>query len=84
MMEPVRVAWILAVDYDPEATWNIQEISQGEAVMLLLRNTPHEMGQSPEMLELFTRAVTDAICYSGTRGDVVQAAHQIFDLISDK
>ena len=84
MMESVPVGWILAVDYDPEAAWNICEISQGEAIMLLLRNTPHEMGQSPEMIDLFMRAVSDAGCYAGTRGDVVEAAGLVLDLVSGK
>lgn len=83
-MESVPVGWIVAVDYDPGGSWNIHEMSQGEAVMLLLRNTPHEMAQSPEMVELFMRSVAGAECYQGTRGDVVEAADRVFDLVSDK
>ena len=82
--EPVTVGWIVAVDYDPEATWNVQQISQGEAVMLLLRNTPHEMGQSPEMIDLFTRSAARAECYAGTRGDVVEAADRVLELVLGK
>jgi len=83
-MESVPVGWILAVDYDPSGNWNIDEISQGEAVMLLLSNTPHEMAQSPEMVELFMRSVAGAECYQGTRGDVEEAADRVLDLVSDK
>ena len=82
--EPVPVGWIVAVDYDPEVMWNVQQISQGEAVMLLLRNTPHEMGQSPEMINLFTRSAALAECYAGTRGDVVEAAERVLELVSGK
>lgn len=81
---PFQVGWVLAVDYDPEATWNVRQISQGEAVMLLLRNTPHEMGQSPEMIDLFTRSAAGARCYLGTRGDVIEAADRVLQLVSDK
>jgi len=84
MKESVPVGWILAVDYDPEAAWDIRKISLGEAVMLLLRNTPHEMSKSPEMIEFFTRAVSDAACYAGTRGDVADAASRLLDLVSGK
>ena len=80
--EPAEVGWILAVDYDPEASWNVKPVSQGEAVMLLLRNTPHEMEQSPEMIELFTRCASAADCYAGTRGDVVEAAERILKLVA--
>jgi len=80
--EPAIVGWILAVDYDPRGAWDVEEISQGEAVMHLLRNTPHEMGQSPEMIHFFSRLAESARCYSGTRGDVAEAADRILQLIS--
>jgi hypothetical protein len=82
--EPVSVGWIIAVDYDSEAAWNVQQISQGEAVMLLLRNTPHELGQSPEMIDLFTRCAAGAKCFAGSRGDVVDAAQRVLELVSGK
>lgn len=81
-MEPMEMGWIVAVDYDPEGQWKIERISQGEAVMFLLRNTPHEMEQSPEMIELFTRCAGGAKCYAGTRGDVVEAAEKILELVA--
>jgi hypothetical protein len=81
-MEPAAVGWILAVDYGPEANWDIHPISQGEAVMLLLRNTPHEMGQSPELIDLFTRCAAGAKCFAGSRGDVVDAAQRVLELVS--
>jgi hypothetical protein len=83
-MQPVSVGWIVAVDYVPNAAWKVQEISQGEAVMLLLRNTPHEMSEFPEMIDFFRRSASDAVCYAGTRGEAVDAANRIFDLIHCK
>lgn len=83
-MQPVSVGWILAVNYVPNAAWNIHEVSQGEAVMLLLRNTPHEMSQSPEMIDFFLRSAADAVCFAGERGDAVDAADRIIDLIHRK
>jgi len=83
-IKPVSVGWIVAVDYDPAAKWDLHPISQGEAVMVLLRNTPHEMGQSPEMIASFTRCAARAKCFAGTRGDVVDAAQRMLELVSDE
>ncbi|MGA8088034.1 MAG: hypothetical protein WCA10_12055 [Terracidiphilus sp.] len=81
---PAPVGWILALDYSPGATWDVQEMSQGEAVMLLLRNTPHEIAKSPEMIDFFLRVADKAVCFAGARGDAAEAATQVFDLISHK
>jgi len=81
---PAPVGWILAIDYVPEAAWDIREISHAEAVMLLLRNTPHEMAQSPEMIDFFLRVAASAACCEGTRGDAAEAATRILDLVRQK
>ena len=75
------VGWIMALDYGVGEAWNVHRMSQGEATMLLLRNTPHEMAQSPEMIEFFLRATSNAVCYEGKRCDVAEAATHILDLI---
>ena len=80
--EPAKPGWIIAVDYAQGGSWNIDRISQGQGVMLLLSNTPHEMGQSPEMIDLFTRSVRSAECYAGTRGEVGEAADRILELVA--
>lgn len=59
-------------------------MSQGEAVMLLLRNTPHEMTQTPDMVDFFVRIAANAACYAGQRCDVAEAATRIFDLIGHR
>lgn len=82
--EPAPVGWIMALDYVPGELWQVQEISQGEAVMHLLRNTPHELVQSPEMVEFFFRVAENAQCFAGTRCDVVAAASHILELIRSK
>jgi hypothetical protein len=81
---PAPVGWILAVDYVPGAEWDVQELSQSDAVMILLRNTPHEMGQSPEMIDSFIRLAGNAACFAGKRGDAVEAAGHILDLVGGK
>lgn len=82
--EPVPVGWIIAVDYVPGGAWEAHQISQSEAVMLLLRNTPHEMEQAPEMTDFFIRLVSDAACYAGVRGEVGEAADRVLELVASK
>jgi len=82
--KPAKAAWILALNYDPRAGWHIERISQGEAVILLLSNTPHEMEQSPEMISDLSRIAADAACYSGTRGDSIESTEKILELITRK
>ncbi len=81
---PAPVGWILAIDYSTGATWDIHNMSQGEAVMLLLRNTPHEMGKSPKMIDFFLRVADKAVCFAGKRGDAAEAATDVFELICQK
>jgi hypothetical protein len=83
-MQSTPVGWILALDYVPDAAWDVREMSQGEAVMLLLCNTPHEMAQSHKMVDLFLRVASNAVCYAGKRGDAVEAATHVLNLIGCK
>jgi hypothetical protein len=80
---PVSVRWILSLEYQAGAVWSVQNVPQSEGWMILLRNTPHTLAQSPSMTEVFRRAVAGARCYAGQRGDVVPAADQILKLVSD-
>lgn len=82
--EPASAGWIIAVEYAPEGAWEVSEISQGQAVMLLLQNTPHEMATAPDLLERFVRLASGAECYAGQRGDVAEAAERILDLVRRK
>lgn len=81
-LDPAPVGWVVALDYVPVGTWNVRALSQGEAVMLLLRHTPHEMGQAPEMIDFFLRVATNAVCYAGQRGDAADAAMSLFNLVA--
>jgi hypothetical protein len=79
---PVPVGWIMALEYWPESIWEVRDVPQGEALMILLRNTPHPMADSPEMISSFMNAVSSARCLTGYRGHVAQSADQILKLIS--
>lgn len=71
------VKWILFLEYKPEARWSVSEISQGVAVMSLLKNTPHALAEAPEMVGSFDRAVRGAVCLGGERGEAADAVSEI-------
>jgi hypothetical protein len=79
--DPVPVGWILALEYQPGSSWEIQEVPLSEAMMILLRNTPHPMAESPAMIDSFVHAVSEARCFTGARGDAAGSADQIMRLI---
>jgi hypothetical protein len=74
---PLRLGWIFALSYNPESPWSVAAVSQGEALMTLLRNTPHLLANSPEMVSVFQHAVSQAECFAGTRGDAADAVDRI-------
>jgi hypothetical protein len=78
---PAPVGWILSLEYHPAGTWSIEAVPQGEGLLTLLRNTPHVLADSPEMVGAFQRAVAGATCYTGGRPDAVQAADEILRLV---
>lgn len=80
--EPVAVAWIFAIEYDPGSIWHVTALSNSETVMLLLRNTPHEMDKSPEMIDSFVRLAANAACYAGVRGEAAETVDQILQMVS--
>src|ERR1700722_8830821 len=57
---PVPVGWILSLEYLPESTWSVEAVCQSEALLILLRNTPHLLSESPNMVAVFQRAVAGA------------------------
>jgi hypothetical protein len=79
---PAQIRWILALEYDPGANWKIEEVPQSVALLSLLRNTPHAVADSPEMLIAFERAVAHASCFAGSRGDAAAGADRILELIA--
>ena len=74
------VGWVLSLKYKPDGAWSVGQVAQSEGVMMLLKNTPHALEESPELVSLFLRAVEGARCYSGIRGDALNAAEQILQL----
>ena len=82
--QPAPVGWILALDYVPGGQWEIQQLSQGGSGHAALRNTPHEMAKAPDMVDFFVRVADKAVCFEAKRGDAVEAATQVLDLVGGK
>lgn len=78
---PAPVGWILSIEYLPECAWTVTAVPQSEALLILLRNTPHVLADSPDMVSVFQRAVASATCYAGHRSEAADAADQILRLI---
>ena len=79
---PAPVGWILSLQYLPGCNWDITAITQGEALLTLLRNTPHILAESPDMMRVFERAVTRATCYAGCRSEAADAVDHIRQLMA--
>jgi len=80
---PAPVGWIMSLRYEPASSWSVALIPQGEAVLMLLRNTPHVLAESPDLVGVFQRAVTGAMCYTGRRAEVVPAADEILRMVGN-
>jgi hypothetical protein len=78
---PAPVGWILSLQYLPECAWSVAAITQSEALLTLLRNTPHILAEKPDMVKVFERAVTGASCYAGTRNEAPDAVNKILQLV---
>lgn len=77
---PVR--WILALNYEPDRMWDTKPVNQGEAMMLLLRNTPHILADTPGLIDYFGQATSGARSLIGFRPEASLAATEILRLVS--
>ena len=78
---PAPVGWILSLDYLRKSMWSVAPVNQSEGLLILLRNTPHVLGESPEILRVFQRVAAGARCYVGRRGEAADAADHILQLV---
>jgi hypothetical protein len=77
---PAEVGWILSLQYEAGGSWKIDEVPQSLALLSLLRNTPHTLADSPQIVRSFRRAVAGARCFEGQRGESSDAVCQIMRL----
>ena len=79
---PAPVGWILSLEYVPGCAWHVAPVPQSEALLTLLRNTPHNLAESADMVGVFQRAVAGAVCYAGQRSETAHAADEILQLVN--
>lgn len=79
---PATVRLILSVKWASEEQWKVGRIGQSEALLVLLKNTPREMAESPEILGWLRSAASSAICYAGVRGEAAGAADHVMELLA--
>ena len=74
---PAPVGWILLLEYQAGCSWRLTPVPQSLSLVALLQNTPHALADSPELIEMFQRAVAGATCYAGRRAEAADAAAEI-------
>ena len=80
-MRPLKSAGFSRWSTRPDPTWNVSPLPHGEAVLTLLKNTPHYLAELPDMVDVFQRAVAGAACFSGNRDEAVPAVDHILQLV---
>jgi len=78
--EPIAVGLVLELRYAADAELTLRAVSQGEGMLLLLRNTPQALEDQPWILAPLERAVAGAACYAGARGEAREAAAAVLRL----
>jgi hypothetical protein len=73
---------ILSLEWIRGGEWRVDPVPQSEALVVLLRNTPHEIASSPKILDPLRQAVSGANCYRGVRGDAENAADHVIELLA--
>ena len=77
---PAPIGWILLLQYLPGCTWSVAAITQSEALLSLLRTTPHSLAESPDIVRIFESAVASATCYAGCRAEAPDSVDRILQL----
>jgi hypothetical protein len=80
---PAQVGWIFVLEYVPGSNWNVSPLPHGEAVLTLLKNTPHYLAELPDMIDVFQRAVAGAACFCGSRDEAVPAVDHILQIVGN-
>ncbi len=78
---PVTAGWIFLVEYRAGGSWKVEPMEQSAAVFALLKNTPHVLAESHEMMSYFHRAVLGVKAFSGERSEAGEAAERILELV---
>ena len=64
-----------------ELRW--RRVAASEAALVLLRNTPHHLGESGPLTSRVLRAVAKALAFEGVRGEAAEVAGPILATVRD-
>jgi hypothetical protein len=67
--EAAPIGQVIIATYHPEATWNPQTLSAGEAMLALMSNTVPAQERPEQSLSTLKRALASAVVLQGARGD---------------
>lgn len=82
--EPIRARAVFSVRYDKDKDFELEEITSGKAVLELLSNTVSARSAPSLAMTCLGRAITNAYCWKGTRGEASKAASRLLELSLEK
>ncbi len=80
-LEPLQPAWIMNLLYRPDGAWDPKELTPGQTLLALLKNTVAVRRQSELTLKTLKLAVESAMGWQSQRGDADAAAREIVQLM---
>jgi hypothetical protein len=80
--EAAPVALILALEFAPGASWDVRRVPQSEMLVTLLKNTPHTLEETKNLVPRLLRASAGAACYAGVRGEAADTVGHILELLA--
>jgi hypothetical protein len=79
---PAAVAIVAALEFEPEAGWQVTPLSRGQALLRLLDNTVPARTRPRAALWALEHATAAITALSGTRGDADEAAALLLSMLS--
>lgn len=76
------VGLILSLRFVADGRLSLHPVAASEAMMMLLRNTPHQLGERKALASTVLHAVRHAAAYEGVRGEAAPAADAIMQWAS--
>jgi hypothetical protein len=78
---PLRIALVLATQYEPGAKWRPQRLTAGEGALRLFAHTVAARSDSRRALTTVGRAAAGAVFLEGPRGDADETALRLLDAL---
>ena len=84
LTEPVRVAAVADVRYQPGAAWSVEPLTRGQTAMRLIDNAVAAQSRPVEVLDTVLAALGSLrVGVQGTRGEADEAAAHVLRLLED-